>query len=202
MAEGDRTRWDRRYGDGGYTPRTAAPSYVARWLDHVPPGRALDLACGTGRTARLLAERGFAVTAVDVSPVAIERAAALSDPAADIEWVVADLDDLDLMAVGAGGPWSLVTVVRYRDPLLWPRVAASLAEDGWVIVEHHLRTPLDVAGPTTDEFRIAPGELLDAFRGLRVVHAEEVVEDADHPASAGQRFANARLAAVRGSPGW
>lgn len=202
MSESDRERWDRRYRDGGYTPRDEPPPYVARWVDHVRSGgRALDLATGTGRTARLLAERGLSVTAVDVSSVAIEQARAATDPSLDITWVAADLDDLDLASVGEGGPWSLVTVVRYRDPALWARIVDVLAPDGWVVVEHHLRTPLDVGGPSTDDFRIAPGELLVAFGRLRVVHHEEVVERSDHPAIH-QHMANARIAAVNGSPGW
>lgn len=201
MTADDRARWDHRYREGGYTPRDEPPPYVARWLDHVPPGRALDLATGTGRTARLLAGCGFAVTAVDVSPVAIEQARAASDPALDITWVAADLDELDLAAVDDGGPWTLVTVVRYRDPRLWSRIVDVLAPDGWVVVEHHLRTTVDVGGPSSEEFRVAPGELLDAFGSLRVVHHEEVVERSDHPAIS-QPMANARIAAVNGSPGW
>jgi SAM-dependent methyltransferase len=44
------------------------------WL--APPGRALDLGCGLGVEAAALAARGFEATGIDVSEVAIERAAA------------------------------------------------------------------------------------------------------------------------------
>jgi SAM-dependent methyltransferase len=40
----------------------------------VRPGTALELGCGTGADAIYLAGRGFEVTAVDISPIAIERA--------------------------------------------------------------------------------------------------------------------------------
>lgn len=196
MSAEDRERWDRRYAEGTYVPREEPSAFLVRWLPHVPRGRALDLATGTGRNARHLAAAGFSVTAVDVSPVAIAQARERTDPALDITWRVADLDTLDL-----GGPWDLVTVVRYRDERLWPRVATSLAPDGWVLVEHHLRTELDVGGPDDERFRVAPGELLEAFGTLRVVAYEERLEPADHP-GAGERFANVRIAAVHGSPGW
>lgn len=196
MSQAERERWDRRYAEGGYEPRDEPSAFLARWIDHVPRGRALDLATGTGRNARFLAERGFEVTAVDVSRVAIDRARATTPADLPITWRVADIDDLDL-----GGPWQLVTVVRYHDSGLWPRIAAALAPGGWVLVEHHLRTPVDVGGPP-DHFRLSPGELLDAFRDLRVVHYEERLETSDHPGSPDQRFANARIAAVAGSPGW
>lgn len=196
MSDAERERWDRRYAEGGYTPREAPSAFLGRWVEHVPRGRALDLATGTGRNARLLAAQGFEVTAVDVSQVAIDRARASTSEQLPITWRVADLDDTAL-----GGPWDLVTVVRYHDPSLWPRIVDVLAPGGWVLVEHHLRTPLDVGGPP-DGFRLAPGELLEAFAALRIVAYEEVLEGSDHPASPGDRFVNARIAAVAGSPGW
>ncbi len=196
MTDAERETWDRRYAQGTYTPRDEPSPFLARWLHHVPRGRALDLATGTGRNARFLAGEGFDVTAVDVSRVALDRARALTPPHLPLTWRVADLDRAEL-----GGPWDLVVVVRYHNRGLWPRVAAALAPDGWVLVEHHLQTPREVAGPP-DHFRLAPGELLEAFGGLRVVHYEEVLEGADHPALAGRQFVNARIAAVAGSPGW
>ncbi|RBY85759.1 bifunctional 2-polyprenyl-6-hydroxyphenol methylase/3-demethylubiquinol 3-O-methyltransferase UbiG [Blastococcus sp. TF02A-30] len=61
----------------------------------LPPGRALDAGSGEGGDALWLAERGWRVTAVDFSPVALERgaAAAAARGLADrIEWRHADLD--------------------------------------------------------------------------------------------------------------
>lgn len=53
-----------------------------RWVEEVcaplPPGRALDLACGEGRNALWLAGRGWHVTGVDFSRVALDRAAELA----------------------------------------------------------------------------------------------------------------------------
>ena len=54
-----------------------------RWVEEVvselPPGRALDLAAGEGRNALWLAERGWTVTAVDFSMVALRRACSLAE---------------------------------------------------------------------------------------------------------------------------
>lgn len=202
MTAEDAARWDRRYADGSYAPRDVPSPFVERWLPTVMAAhggavRALDVATGTGRNARLLARSGCDVTAMDVSRVALQQAEQhAADEGLTVRWVHADLDDADL-----GGPYDLITVARFRDERLWPRLVGALAPDGWVLVEHHLLTPLDVGGPP-DDFRVRPGELLAAFAGLRIVQYEEVLEPADLAALDGQRFVNVRIAAVAGDPGY
>jgi SAM-dependent methyltransferase len=56
----------------------------------LPPGQALDLGCGEGGDALWLAGRGWLVTAVDISRVALERAAAAAGDA-KVSWTHADL---------------------------------------------------------------------------------------------------------------
>src|SRR5438045_1683611 len=63
--------WDERYLSGEHA--TLAPhELLLRVAAMLPAGGALDLACGAGRHALVLAERGWRVTAVDASSVAIE----------------------------------------------------------------------------------------------------------------------------------
>ena len=67
--------WEQRYRSGEraaedlYAPPTPL---VIKTASDLPPGRALDIACGTGRNAIWLAEHGWQVTAADGAPVAIE----------------------------------------------------------------------------------------------------------------------------------
>lgn len=68
--------WANTYEDL-HNPLIAVEEPIIRALiDPIPPGRALDAACGTGRYARLLHARGHNVDAVDLSPEMIERARA------------------------------------------------------------------------------------------------------------------------------
>lgn len=67
---------------------------LAEWLNQLPEerrrGRALDVGCGLGDNAVMLAEAGFEVTAFDISASAVEWAARRF-AAHDIDWQAANL---------------------------------------------------------------------------------------------------------------
>ncbi|MBN2473182.1 MAG: class I SAM-dependent methyltransferase [Pirellulales bacterium] len=69
--------WDALYRQGTPPWETGHPAKeLVRVLDQglIPPGRTLEVGCGTGADAVYLATLGFEVTAVDSSPLAMERA--------------------------------------------------------------------------------------------------------------------------------
>jgi SAM-dependent methyltransferase len=144
--------------------------WVLRWSELIAPGgTVLDLACGAGRHARMLAARGHAVLAVDRDREALAALAALPD----IETLAADLED--------GSPWPIgarrfagVVVVNYLHRPLMPLLAAAL-EDGGVLVYETFAAGTERFGkPSNPHFLLRPGELLDAFRpALSVVAFEQ-----------------------------
>jgi SAM-dependent methyltransferase len=91
----DATRWNERYEKGDTPWETGQPSSeLQRVLTEVPirPCRALELGCGTGANALWLAAEGFDVTALDLSPRAIEQARQRADDAGvRIRFLAADL---------------------------------------------------------------------------------------------------------------
>ncbi|MEW9527743.1 FAD-dependent oxidoreductase [Microbispora sp. NPDC049125] len=107
----------------------------------LPPGRALDVGSGEGADAVWLAERGWKVTAVDISTTALERAAAAAGAqlAGRIEWTHADLRDRP----PAEGAYDLVSSQFMHLPgkarrELFDRLAAAVAPGGTLlIVGHH-----------------------------------------------------------------
>lgn len=87
--------------------------------------RAIDIGCGIGDYSRMLARRGFEVTGVDLSKVAIERARAACEPGeSNPRFVNADL--LDLPA-DIDAPFDLLVDIGTLDD--FPRSKRPLAVD-------------------------------------------------------------------------
>jgi SAM-dependent methyltransferase len=84
--------WDARYGerDGEMWSGRVNGRLVAEVAD-LPAGRALDIGCGEGADAIWLAQRGWTVTGIDVSAVALRRAEeAAARFGVEVEWLVGD----------------------------------------------------------------------------------------------------------------
>ena len=94
----DARAWDERYAATEQVWSRGPNQFVSAELADLPPGRALDLACGEGRNSIWLAQRGWQVTAVDFSAVAIERGRRLADDL-PVTWQVGDVLTADLPAV-------------------------------------------------------------------------------------------------------
>jgi SAM-dependent methyltransferase len=84
--------WDARYRERDGTMWSGRPNgRLVAEVAALTPGRALDVGCGEGADAIWLAQRGWTVTAIDISDVAICRAREASHPAgASVEWICGD----------------------------------------------------------------------------------------------------------------
>jgi len=85
----DAEEWNERYRASELVWSAGPNQFVEAELADLPPGRALDLACGEGRNAIWLARRGWQVTAVDFAEAALDKGRTLSE-GLDIDWVCAD----------------------------------------------------------------------------------------------------------------
>ncbi|MEC3979694.1 class I SAM-dependent methyltransferase [Amycolatopsis sp. H20-H5] len=152
--------WDSRYRERTASWSGKVNACLVTETAGLPPGRALDLGCGEGGDAVWLARAGWRVTAVDVSPVALERAArhGLDQGIADgVDWVHGDLS-------GWEPPESYELVSAQFLPLLkdeWSavihRIAAAVVPGGsLVVVGHHPSDPVSPSG------HLRPAEMLFA----------------------------------------
>jgi SAM-dependent methyltransferase len=139
--------WERRYADAGQVWSGRANQTLADIASHLPVGRALDLGCGEGGDAIWLARAGWRVTAIDISPTAIARAASAASDLSDgrIEWVAADLDQWTRDR--SHGPYDLVTasflhsLVEIPRTAILRRAAGFVAADGYLLIVSHAAFP-------------------------------------------------------------
>lgn len=195
MTRLDRQKWDQRYTEGAYLHRRHPSDWLRRALEMagIESGRgrrALDLACGRGRNALYLAQLGFEVDAMDISPVGLAQAAASGhEQGLKVNWLEADLD----LAFHPPGVYDLIVMIRYVNLPLLQELRAHLRPGGWLVCEEHLQTEEDVRGPQSEAFRLVPGALATACEGLQIHYLEEgIFEDPD-----GERVALARVLAQR-----
>ncbi len=189
MNSGRIEEWNQRYR--AHEQVFDAPSpLVAEFTRDLAPGSALDLACGPGRNALYLAERGWRVTAVDGSPVAIDlllaRAGGLAiDPAIDARLVDLEAGEFEQAAETR----DLVLSCYYLQRSLIPLVKSMLRRGGLLIMIVHLA---DASQPHGTPTRAFPGELRTFFEGWRILHYRE-----GEPGESGHRHAVAELVAQK-----
>lgn len=181
----------------GHQAVLAPSAWVARFVPAAAAGgTGLDLACGGGRHARLLLDRGWRVTAVDrdVRGVADLR----DDPRAEI--LEADLEGAPWPLLDDGGrdrSFGAVVVTNYLWRALLPRIVAAVAPGGMLVYETFARGNERFGRPSNPDFLLSDGELLDAVRGRLAVLAYECLEVAEPKPAMVQRIAavNRRAAA-------
>jgi SAM-dependent methyltransferase len=153
-------------------------------------GTVLDLACGSGRNTRWLAEHGWRVEAVDRDESAI---AGLQGIPGIHAWV-ADLEQ-GLWPFG-GRRFDAIVVCRYLHRPLLPKLAEALAEAGALIYETFMRGQEKFGRPQNPDFLLRSDELYDTYgKSLTVVAFEQGVAETPKPAML------QRLCAIRGETG-
>lgn len=170
MTEEDRVRWDDRYAQVGPPSIHAArpPPVFAPHEDLFPTsGRAIDIACGQGRTAVWLASRGLDVWGLDVSGVATGQARELARRSGVGDRCRFDVVDLD-RGLPEGPAVDVILCHRFRDPRLDRAIVQRLAPGGLLAT-----VALSEVDADPGRFRAAPGELAAAFTDLDVIATGE-----------------------------
>lgn len=158
--------------------RLWSPSpFLERVHAALPRGRALDVACGSGRASVFLASGGWQVEGWDVDPSALELARAF----AAREGVSATFREVDLETGSpppCDGAFDVIVVIRYLHRELFPWLERALSTGGALLYETFRRGQERFGHPTKPRHLLEPGELARAFPTLTVELDEETPDSA------------------------
>lgn len=165
-----RDKWNARY--------KASNSRVtgARVLEenqHLLPasGKALDVACGLGGNALLMARHGLSVDACDISDVAINALQSQSN--SEGLSIHASVTDIDLNPPAAD-QYDVIVVSYFLSRSLFPALIAALRPGGLLFYQTFSRSKVSDRGPQNPSYRLADQELLSLVAGCHVlVYREE-----------------------------
>lgn len=168
------TEWNARWREKAITANWQADGWLLRARSLLPAGRALDIACGMGRNAIFLAEQGVAVTAVDMSEVAL----GLLETEAKARGLEIDCLHLDLETspVLPLGPFDLLLNFFYLHRPLLPLELARVRAGGVAVFRTFSSAGTDRFGPIRPDIALHPGELLHIFSGWEILLHEEGLE--------------------------
>ncbi len=165
--------WDERYRTSELIWKAGPNQWVRQYTQDLPPGTALDLASGEGRNAVWLADRGWQVTAVDFSAVAMEKAKELASQRGDstvdrIHWAVEDV-----LFYAPAAEYDLVLVIYLQVPAVQrtnvlQRAAAAVSPGGRLLVVGHHTDNLThgVGGPPNPEVLYTEDDILADLAGF------------------------------------
>jgi 2-polyprenyl-3-methyl-5-hydroxy-6-metoxy-1,4-benzoquinol methylase len=171
-------KWNQRYA-GATEPGTAVQ--VLRGKTFLLPVqtkgqgqdqiKALDLACGLGANAVLLAQQGFTVDAWDLSPVAIEFLKKYSEQH-DLS-IRPQCRDVEFDPPGDDS-YDVIVVSYFLERGLFPVLLKALRPGGVLFYQTFIQDKALVSGPTNPAYLLGDNELLKAFKDLRVLYYEEL----------------------------
>ena len=137
--------WEEHYTERDRVWSGRANARLIEVAESLPPGRALDLGCGEGGDAMWLAERGWHVTAVDISQTALDRAAA--DAQARNVLARIDFQRHDLPETFPDGTYDLVSahylhsMAELDRPRLLRMGADAVRPNGHLLIVDHAGPP-------------------------------------------------------------
>jgi SAM-dependent methyltransferase len=176
MGETDnRALWDRKYEEGLPSLTKPDPFFVSayeRLVDRSFPnaGMALDLAAGLGRHALWLANRGWQVSAVDVSEVAIGKLGqAAGQLNVKINLFAVDAGEYDLEPAG----FDLIVLFYHLDRGLFPKIVSALNPGGLFVCKMAVHWGPEIALAGANFRPLDKNELASLVPALQVIDHHE-----------------------------
>jgi SAM-dependent methyltransferase len=183
----DQAFWDERYRSQSHLWSGEPNRYMVSEASELNPGTALDVGCGEGADAIWLAARGWQVTAVDLSAVALERAAANAAAAGDEVAGRIDWRHVDATGWDPDEHFDLISAQYLHLPTghrqsLWQQLAAAVSPGGSLLIVGHHPSDLEttIRRPPHPELFFTGDDIVAALQPARW----EVVTNAEPQRSA------------------
>jgi len=169
MSIEDKIRWDKKYKTQILPTQTV--EVVKRYANLAKGKKALEIACGMGRNAKFLAQEGFEVEALDISPIAIKSLQ-------NIPNIIAKEVDLDNYVLKENA-YNFIVCTYFLKRELFPQIKKALKDDGIFIFETFMHHVDNTKVPSNKEFLLNKGELESLFDNNRyeILHLQEFMDD-------------------------
>ncbi|MDC1174736.1 class I SAM-dependent methyltransferase [Bacteriovoracaceae bacterium] len=179
----EKVYWDKKYSNTQYLFGKRPAEFLAKNFQYIPEGaRVLDLGMGEGRNAVFLARKGYKVTGVDISSVAVKKSKMLArEFGVRIDTLIADLEKHDFKK----GQFDAVICFYYVDKKLHDRMLGWLKPGGVLIYEAHTYNQRNVSGNEqyNTKYLLQPGELLKLFPEMDILKYEEPLHRKEYTTS-------------------
>jgi tellurite methyltransferase len=170
----DRKKWDERFKERAHALGKKENSFLRRHIRMLSKGKGLDVATGEGRNAVFLAQHGFDVDAIDISPLGLKKVRRLAlEKKVKVHTLLADLDTYPF----GKEQYDLIANFYFLDRKLIPKIKRGLKKGGRVIFETYLidHRDLGTGGPKPLRYYLRHNELLRLFGDFRILLYREGV---------------------------
>ncbi|MGE3609072.1 MAG: class I SAM-dependent methyltransferase [Bacteriovoracaceae bacterium] len=181
LSQDSKTQWDQRYSRPNFIFGKSAAKFLQENYQYIPfEGNVLDMGMGEGRNAVFLAQKGYKVTGIDISSVAVKKAYLLANEfGVKIKGVVASLKDYKI----APNTYDAIICFYYVDRALVEQIKTWLRPGGILIYEAYTIRERTLKKKGLDDSYLKEQELLHLFPGMRVLKYEEPLHEKEFRSS-------------------
>jgi tellurite methyltransferase len=178
-----KSQWDEKYSRPTFVYGKSPAQFLAENYHYIPfEGNVLDMGMGEGRNAVFLAQKGYKVTGIDISSVAVKKAYLLAQEfGVKIKGVVASMEEYKVQP----NSFDAIVCFYYVDRSLVEKIKTWLKPGGILIYEAH--TVREKAKNKREQLEseeyLQEQELLKLFQGMRVLKYEEPLHEKEFRSS-------------------
>ncbi|PIK14634.1 class I SAM-dependent methyltransferase [Halobacteriovorax sp. JY17] len=175
--------WDKKFSGEDYLYGKTPAKFLSENYGYIPlASKVLDVGMGEGRNTVFLARKGYNVTGVDISAIAVRKARRLAaEHGIRINAVVSSMEGFK----GENNSFDAILVFYYVDRALNEKLVKWLKPGGILIYESHTKKQKTVTGSEKyeDKYLLKELELLKMFPDLRVLKFEEPLHQKEFTSS-------------------